>query len=64
MANHLFDALFAPLAGRGGDLLILPDGRRLSGAVFLDLVARGLLWACGKLDAEGKPLPGFESQQK
>ncbi|MEZ5754848.1 MAG: malonyl-CoA synthase [Paracoccaceae bacterium] len=39
MANHLFDALFAPLAGRGGDLLILPDGRRLSGAVFLDLVA-------------------------
>ena len=39
MANHLFDALFAPLAGRGGDLLILPDGRRLSGVAFLDLVA-------------------------
>ncbi|NGQ93335.1 malonyl-CoA synthase [Rhodobacter sp. HX-7-19] len=39
MANHLFDALFAPLAGRGGDLLILPDGRRLNGAAFLDLVA-------------------------
>ncbi|WP_157211032.1 ThuA domain-containing protein [Verrucomicrobium spinosum] len=32
--------------------------------VFLDLVARGLLWACGKLDDKGKPLPGYESQQK
>tara|TARA_Y100001960_G_C14575863_1_gene778204 strand:- start:38 stop:964 length:927 start_codon:yes stop_codon:yes gene_type:complete len=27
--------------------------------VYLDLVANGLLWACGKLDAEGKPLPGY-----
>lgn len=40
MANHLFDALFQPLAGRGGDLLILPDGRRMSGDAFLRLVAR------------------------
>ncbi len=40
MANHLFDALFAPLAGRGGDLLILPDGRRLSGDAVLRQVAR------------------------
>ncbi len=32
--------------------------------VFLDLVARGLLWACGKLDASGKPMAGFEGQQK
>jgi type 1 glutamine amidotransferase len=32
--------------------------------VFLDLVARGLLWACGKLDEQGKPLPGYEAQQK
>ncbi|MBD1204629.1 MAG: malonyl-CoA synthase [Rhodobacteraceae bacterium] len=40
MANHLFDALFAPLAGRGGDLLILPDGRRLSGDTVLRQVAR------------------------
>jgi uncharacterized protein len=32
--------------------------------VYLDLVARGLLWACGKLGADGKPLPGYESQQK
>lgn len=32
--------------------------------VFLDLVTRGLLWACGKLDDSGKPLPGYESRQK
>ena len=40
MANHLFDAIFAPLAGREGDLLILPDGRRLSGDGFLRMVGR------------------------
>lgn len=32
--------------------------------VFLDLVARGLLWACGKLDAEGKPVAGYGPKQK
>ncbi|MBL9117937.1 MAG: ThuA domain-containing protein [Verrucomicrobiaceae bacterium] len=32
--------------------------------VFLDLVSRGLLWACGKLDDSGKPLPGYEPKQK
>ena len=26
---------------------------------YLELVTRGLLWACGKLDAEGNPLPGY-----
>jgi hypothetical protein len=26
---------------------------------YLDLVTRGLLWACDKLDAEGKPKPGY-----
>jgi type 1 glutamine amidotransferase len=28
-------------------------------ARYLDLVARGLLWSCGKLGADGKPLPGY-----
>ncbi len=32
--------------------------------VFLDLVSRGLLWSCGKLDAEGKPLAGYGPKQK
>ncbi len=27
--------------------------------VYLDVVARGLLWACGKLGQDGKPLPGY-----
>ena len=31
---------------------------------YLDLVARGLLWACGKLDAKGKPAPGYEAPGK
>ncbi len=30
--------------------------------VYLDLVTRGLLWACGKLDDEGKPLPGYGAE--
>ena len=40
MPNTLFDALFAPLHGRAGDFLILPDGGALSGDAFLRLVAR------------------------
>jgi len=26
---------------------------------YLDLVIHGLLWACGKLDDQGQPLPGY-----
>jgi uncharacterized protein len=32
----------------------------MSSVVYLDLVSRGLLWACGKLDDEGNPKPGYE----
>jgi type 1 glutamine amidotransferase len=32
--------------------------------VYLDLVTRGLLWACGKLDDNGKPVVGYEARQK
>jgi uncharacterized protein len=31
---------------------------------YLDLVARGLLWACGKLGEDGKPLPGYRAGGK
>ncbi len=31
----------------------------MSDQVYLDLVTRGLLWACDKLDADGKPKPGY-----
>lgn len=36
----------------------------MSDPVFLDLVARGLLWSCGKLGDDGKPLAGYEARQK
>ena len=29
--------------------------------VYLDLVTRGLLWACGRLGEDGKPLAGYEA---
>jgi len=29
-------------------------------ARYLDLVTRGLLWSCGKLGADGKPVKGYE----
>jgi len=28
---------------------------------YLDLLGRGLLWVCGKLDAAGKPVAGYEA---
>lgn len=36
----------------------------MQASVYLDLVARGLLWSCGKLGDDGKPLPGYEAKQK
>ncbi|MEO6337599.1 MAG: ThuA domain-containing protein [Verrucomicrobiota bacterium] len=33
-------------------------------ARYLDLVTRGLLWACDKLDESGKPKPGYEASAK
>ena len=38
--NTLFDALFAPLAGRDDPFLLLPDGGQITGAGFLAMVAR------------------------
>ena len=33
-------------------------------AAFLDVVARGLLWACDKLDEKGQPKPGYGPVKK
>jgi len=33
-------------------------------ARYLDLVARGLLWAAGKLGKDGKPVAGYEAQTR
>ena len=35
----------------------------MSSDVYLDLVTRGLLWACDKLDDEGKPKPGYAAKK-
>jgi type 1 glutamine amidotransferase len=35
------------------------SNKTVSDPVYLDLVTRGLLWACGKLDDDGKPKPGY-----
>ncbi|HSG54360.1 MAG TPA: AMP-binding protein, partial [Paracoccaceae bacterium] len=40
MANLLFDAFFAPQAGRTRPFLTLPDGTEISGATFLAMVNR------------------------
>jgi len=32
--------------------------------VYLDLIARGLLWVCEKLSSDGKPKPGYAAAQK
>lgn len=40
------------------------NNETMSDPVFLDLVARGLLWACDQLTADGKPAPGYASRQK
>jgi malonyl-CoA/methylmalonyl-CoA synthetase len=39
MANPLYDALFAPLAGRGASFLHLPDRAVISGTQFYDMIA-------------------------
>lgn len=36
----------------------------MSDPVYLDLVARGLLWTCGKLNEDGTPKKGYEAAKK
>ena len=38
------------------------NNETVSDARYLDLVTRGLLWACDKLDADGKPKPGYAAK--
>jgi hypothetical protein len=35
------------------------NNQTVSDPRYLDLVTRGVLWACNKLDDDGKPLPGY-----
>ena len=49
MTNPLYDALFAPLKGRASRLMLLPDGREVTGVAFHAMMARaaGVLRAVG-----------------
>ena len=61
MTNPLFDALFAPLAGRNDPFLILPDGGAITGMEFHAMCARGAGAGCvgggrgGHPVGEGRP---------
>ena len=35
------------------------NNKTMSDPVYLDMFTRGMLWACDKIDADGKPLPGY-----
>ena len=38
------------------------NNETVADARYLDLVTRGVLWACDKLDADGKPKPGYAAK--
>ena len=48
--------IFATTLGHSNETMKSP--------VYLDLVTRGLLWACDKLDDEGKPKAGYAVVKK
>lgn len=55
---------FGPNKTRVFSTTIGHNNATVEDARYLDLVTRGLLWSCGKLDESGKPLPGYEAKQK
>ncbi len=55
---------FGPNKTRTFSTTIAHNNETVQDARYLDLVTRGLLWACGKLGDDGKPLPGYEAVKK
>ena len=53
--NYGETRVFATTLGHGNDTM--------KSDVYLDLVARGLLWTCDKLDTDGKPKAGYGVQK-
>jgi type 1 glutamine amidotransferase len=53
--NYGKTRVFATTLGHGNDTM--------KSDVYLDLVTRGLLWACDKLSADGKPKAGYAAQK-
>lgn len=54
--QHGKGKVFGTTLGHGNHTMAAP--------VYLDLVTRGLLWSCGKLGDDGKPLPGYGAVKK
>ena len=50
---------FGPKKARVFSTTIGHNNATVEDARYLDLVTRGVLWACDKLDADGKPKPGY-----
>lgn len=50
---------YGPRKTRVFGLTLGHNNETVADARYLDVVARGVLWAAGKLDANGKPLPGY-----
>ena len=50
---------YGPKDTRVFGLTLGHNNATVADARYLDIVARGVLWAAGKLGADGKPLPGY-----
>lgn len=65
--NHAVVAwtnLYGPNKTKVFSTTIGHNNKTVEDARFLDLVTRGLLWTTGKLDENGKPLPGYEAPKR
>lgn len=54
---------FGPKKSRIFSTTIGHNNETVADARYLDMVARGVLWAAGKLGDDGKPLPGYEAKK-
>jgi type 1 glutamine amidotransferase len=54
---------FGPKKTRIFSTTIGHNNETVADARYLDLVTRGLLWACGKLGDDGKPMAGYEPKK-
>ncbi len=55
---------FGPKKTRTFSTTIGHNNETVQDARYLDMVTRGLLWVCGKLGDDGKPVAGYEAVKK
>ena len=51
--------LYGPAKARVFSMTLAHNDSNMADPRYLDIVARGVLWATNRLDEDGKPLPGF-----